>query len=692
MPKLSFGVAGLLFILLAGMTGPLPGAEERAAPDAKDETEGDFGLTRVWKIHLHVTSENWKALQPARGGFPGFGPPPPGGPPNPGQPNAGPPNAGRPNGERKPGDAAPAPQAQLAPNSPRPGTGPGAGPGGPGPGGPGPGFRPGSFGYEFEYVKADVELDGQLLKDVGLRFKGNGTYMMSASGKKRPYKIDFNRFVEDQRFHGMQQLNLHNNVMDPTHVRQALSYPVFQAAGIPSPRTAFAEVRLTIDGESDHELLGIYTVVEDVGKKFLRRHYQTSKGMLLKPKGTQGLEYKGEEWDAYAWFEPQSKPDNAESQRLIDTVRLIHKSDDEQFRREIGEYLDTDEVARFLAANALLSNMDSFLTHVHNYYVYLPPSTKKFVLLPWDLDLSMGAFFMAGSPEQLQELSIVHPHMGDNKLLDRLMAWDAFQQLYRKHLKELNETCFGADGITTKSLPVVREAIKDLVAADAKQAAENREKELARNPGGNGPGRFGPPGFGPGAGMFGTPESIDAFLKKRRQSVIAQLEGTSKGRLPGMSFGPGSFLGPQLLTAGDSDKDQKFSRAELVSLAETWRQKWDADKSDSLNGDEIKNGLNEALAPPANSGGPKPPAGFGPGNFLGPVLLRTADTDKDSSASIKEWEAMFTTWMKDWDANDDESLDGSELTDGLNKLFAPPPGAGPPGFGPPGAGPGPAQK
>ena len=42
-----------------------------------------------------------------------------------------------------------------------------------------------------------------------------------------------------------------------------------------------------------------------------------------------------------------------------------------------GALLDTDQFARFLAANTLLANMDSFLTQVHNYYVYLPPIARQ---------------------------------------------------------------------------------------------------------------------------------------------------------------------------------------------------------------------------------------------------------------------------------------------------------------------------
>lgn len=666
----SRAVTTLLLGWLALAWTPMCFAADKTDTLAKDDSESVFGLTRVWKIHLHVSAANWKTMQPAAGGFPGFGPPAAGGIPNPGS-------------ERKPNDS-----AQTPPTPP-------------GPGGPGGAFRPGSFGFDFDYVKADVELDGEKLREVGLRFKGNGTYMMSAAGRKRPFKIDFNRFVDGQKFHGMQQLNLHNNVMDPTHVRQALSYPVFQAAGVASPRTAFAEVSLTIDGECDREPLGVYTLVEEIDKAFLRRHFQTDKGMLLKPEGTQGLEYKGEDWAEYSWFEPKSKPKKSEAQKLINLTRLIHKADDEQFRREIGSLLDTDQFASFLAANTLLANMDSFLTQVHNYYVYLPPKSDKFVFLPWDMDLSMGAFFMAGSAEQLQELSISHPHVGENKLIERLLVWEDFNKTYREHLRRLTEDCFGENGQTAKNLPVVQAALKELIAEETKRAAETQAKQ--------GPGGFGP-GFGPGPGgpgMFGGQPPLEAFLVKRRESITAQLAGKSKGKTPGMSFGPpgggpggfgppgggpggggfgpGNFHAPQVLAAADADKDKKLSRKEFLDLSAKWLRDWDKDKNSSLNEEELKSGLNDALGPPPNAapGGFKPPAGFGPGMFLGPPLLKVADADKDQKVSKDEWAAQFGSWFKQWDKGNDDRLDNAELIAGLNAAFGPPPGQGPPGFGPP---------
>ncbi|MBC8114972.1 MAG: hypothetical protein H7062_11370, partial [Candidatus Saccharimonas sp.] len=145
-----------------------------------------------------------------------------------------------------------------------------------------------------------------------------------------------------------------------------------------------------------------------------------------------------------------------------------------------------------------------------------------------------------------------------------------------------------------------------------------------------------------------------------------------------------NFHGPQLLSAADANKDQKLSRQEFLDLSAKWLREWDKDKNDSLNGEEITAGLNEALGPPPNAapGGFKPPAGFGPGMFLGPPLLKAADADKDGQTSKDEWTSHFGNWFKQWDTKSDDSLDNAELVAGLNKAFGPPPGFGPPGGGP----------
>lgn len=673
------GIRLLLCACFVGAFVSLRPARGDDGPPRPQPAESDavFGLTKVWTVHVQVTAEAWKEMQPAQGGFPGFGPPP-GGRPGPGGP-PGPPNAPRPE----------TPQAGGPPPGP---PGP---PGGPAPGrppGPPQGFRPGSFGYEFEYVKASVEFDGEKLSDVGLRFKGNGTYMMSASGHRRPLKIDFNHFHKDQKFHGLQQLNLHNNIMDPTRLRQVLSYPVFAEAGIASPRTAFARVYLTIEGEQEREFLGLYTLVEEVDKAFLKRNFASDKGLLMKPEGVQGLEYKGENWDDYEWFNAKTKPNKAQKQRVIDITRLIAQGTDEEFRSQIGEFLDVDEFARFLAANVLLSNMDSFLTHVHNYYVYLPTETNKFVLLPWDMDLSMGAFFMAGNAEQLQDLSISHPHMGQSKLIERLLAIDEYDQLYRKHLEVLTTRCFGPEGTTRTQLAEAQAAIAKILEEEKAQeevAAKNRP-----------PGPPGFPGFGRG-NPFGNAPSIETFMDKRTESIKSQLAGTTKGHTPAMGFGPGGrppgpgmFFARPLTEAVDTDKDSSITLAELTSGAKQLFEKASSKAEGAVTLDAFAEGLAAVLPPPPRFPGqegppPAPVRGGGPTRFLAAPVYQKADADKNGELTLEELLSAAKLVFEEADADKSGGLNDKELSKAFELVFPAP--AGPPGRppGPPGPPPGP---
>ena len=73
----------------------------------------------------------------------------------------------------------------------------------------------GAFGTEFPWAKAQFTCDGETFKDVGVRYKGNFTYVASAQMLRRPLKIDLDHYAEDQRLNGQKKINLSNGVTDP---------------------------------------------------------------------------------------------------------------------------------------------------------------------------------------------------------------------------------------------------------------------------------------------------------------------------------------------------------------------------------------------------------------------------------------------------------------------------------------------
>lgn len=624
-----------------------------------------FGLDKVWSMHLTIQPDQWEKMQPKRGQG-GFGFPP------------APPQTGN-TKEAKPAE----PNRDAK--------------------------KRGMFGYEFPYVKADLEIEGQKFKDVGIRYKGNGTYMSAAGRLKRPFKIDLDRYIE-QSFHGQKKLTLNSNVMDSSAAREVLAYGVYRSMGVPASRTAYARLTLTVPGKYDKEFVGLYTLVETVDKTFLKNHFGTAKGLLLKPERVGPIEHLGDDWEAYEQrYRPKTPADSKSKRRLIEFTKLVQKADDKTFAKEIGNYLDVDEFLRFLAVTVTLVNMDSFIGLTHNFLLYLDPKTNKFVLLPWDLDLAMGAFGMFGTPDEMADTSIRQPYSNRNRLIERLLADEKMYTIYKGHLRHLLQKGFTEQGIR-KDLEAIN-AVLEPIKKQEKEAVAVRHEDKGRQ--------------GPGD-MFARPFDLPGFAAKRSASIEGQLEGKRKGKvLSGrFGFGPGGFLARPVLTAVDKDKDGKLSKDEMNAAIKTLFAKLDKDHKGELNQDALTEGINKLLPrppgfgrpgapgapggpPPGKQAGPppggpppggpppggpgKPPAGppppggpggrpgFGPPGGLGGMFARSLleKAGKDGKVNEERLLAAAAKIFTEVDKNKDGKLDDKELGEALNKLM--------PRFGPPGA-------
>jgi spore coat protein H len=534
--------------LAAVLVGVVPAAAQQPVkPAAKPPATEVFGLTKVWQFHITMTAKEYEAMQPPAGGGFGFG--------FPGQPMGKPP-------EKKPGERE---------------------------------THRSVFGTDFPVARAAISTDGHTAENVAIRYKGNSTYLATARNLKRSIKIDIDQFDAEKRFLGLKTLNLHCGVHDPSRVREALAYEVFRVAGVPAPRTAFAEVTLTVPGKYDREYVGLYTLTEPVNKPFLKEHYKTDKGLLMKPERVRSLDYLGEDWERYkTTYQPKREATKDEIARVLAFLKLVNQGSDAQFAKEIASYLDVDAFLKFLAANSLVSNLDSFFTNGHNYYLYLHPETKKFHFIPWDTDLAMGNFAFFGSADQQADLSLTKPYQ-QNRLTDRLMAMKEVSAKYQTVVKELAATAFVKEQLL-KQVEAAEAVAKPLMAKEAKAAAARRE-------GG---------GFG-GPGVFGAaPPQVKTFVEKRVESVAAQLAGKSPGYVPqamgfggppGGGFGPGNQLAKPLLDAMDASKDGKVSEAEFNAATKKFFSEWDKNKDGVLDQQEIAEGLQKLMPPPPKKGG-----------------------------------------------------------------------------------------
>jgi len=303
-------------------------------------------------------------------------------------------------------------------------------------------IQPNLSSYQYAFVKAQITFDGETVKDAGLRMKGNSSYSWAGKSLKFPFKIDFNRFVSGQKFHGLTTLNLHNNAFDKSQLREHLAYQIFREAGQAASRTAYAKVFLTVPGKYDHQEIGLYSIVEEVDKDFLKSRFPSNKGLLMKPETISfGLRDRGNDWKDYTrQYKPQWEATPRQARRVIEFVQLFEKADEKDFREQVESYLNVDQFLRHLAVHTITSNLDSILCVGHNYFLYLNPTDDKFYFIPWDMNLAFAGWVWLGTPEDLINLSIMHPHVADNKLIERLLAIDSYNQIYRRHLSDLLAT------------------------------------------------------------------------------------------------------------------------------------------------------------------------------------------------------------------------------------------------------------
>lgn len=386
--------------------------------------------------------------------------------------------------------------------------------------------RGGGFGGIFPWVSADLQAGETVLAHAGLRYKGNASYTAAQNQLRRNLKVKTDFFGKAPGWEDEKTIDFNAGALDPSRVRESLSFAVFRAAGVPAPRTAFAELTLTVPGEYEREYVGLYTVVEQVNKSFAKEFLPGGKGLLLKPEGsTGGIAYYGEDWAAYTGvYRPDREATAAESQRVIDFARLVNRADDAEFRREIGAYLEVDEFLRYVAVNALLVNLDSYLSGRHNFYLYLNPENDRFMFIPWDQDLSLGTFSggRGGATGSVLDLSLLHPYTGQNPLISRVFAMPEMKKRYLEIVRQLVATAFSKPSLL-KTIEAIETTTHEALAHESRVMAERGESTSR-------------PSF---PGIIGRGVAPREFVEQRLVSVQLQLAGKSEGTVPSGGFGGG---------------------------------------------------------------------------------------------------------------------------------------------------------
>jgi hypothetical protein len=264
---------------------------------------------------------------------------------------------------------------------------------------------------------ANVRVDGVSYENVSIRKKG---YIGSLSVIRPSLKLDFERNLEVPLAGGRRRMTLNNDLQDPTHVRQCLSYDLFAAAGLPASRCNYAHV--VVNGVD----LGTYSHVEAVDKPMLARYFADDGGNLYEG---QLSDFNAETREHLELETNEDENDRSDVQAVIDALA----ASDEQVVAALDRVIDLEQFFSFWALETLIGHWDGYAGNSNNYFAYHDPTTDKFFFIPWGTDQA----FVGDNPNDMIEYDRTVYAAGT--IANRLYALPSERDRYRQRLAELEQ-------------------------------------------------------------------------------------------------------------------------------------------------------------------------------------------------------------------------------------------------------------
>ncbi|SHJ59275.1 CotH protein [Geosporobacter subterraneus DSM 17957] len=265
------------------------------------------------------------------------------------------------------------------------------------------------------------------------------------------FRIKLDKYVKGQTLFGLDEFVVNNMYSDPSYMREYLSYEALRKIGADVPLTVFANIYI------NGELFGFYLCVEAIDDSFLERNFSNDKGNLYKQEQGSTLEYV--EGSNYEKSEQKSGKDETKT----DLKNLIKVLNDMKLgeKGNIESVLDVDSALRYIAANTVLGNYDSYNGNLaQNYYLY--GQDGKFTVIPWDYNMSIGGF--GGGGGSSTTIPIDEPVTGINiknlPMIHKLLAVQEYRERYHQYIKELVAYLEGFEERVAELSEIIRPYVK----------------------------------------------------------------------------------------------------------------------------------------------------------------------------------------------------------------------------------------
>ncbi|WP_046724646.1 CotH kinase family protein [Streptomyces xiamenensis] len=400
-----------------------------------------------------------------------------------------------------------------------------------------------------EWMEADLTIDGTFIESVGVRLKGNSTLsslrgegmgggpgmrIVGPDGEEidlegfelpegagetgeggramgagmnmaelsvdepenLPWLIKIDQYIEGRAYQGHTEISVRPGTEDTTPLNEALMLSLMDSSGQVAERYAFSS--FTVNNRPTSTRL----LVENPSTGYATEQIDGN-GVLYKARASSSFSYVGDDPTDYKdQFKQITKKGSQDLQPVMNLIKWAEEATDEEFAAELGDWVDLDSFADYVATQNLLMNFDDMSGPGQNYLLWYDLDTKKFSVLGWDFNLSLSGDATAGPHDQSS--------MG-GPAMDTLPEGAEVPEGAGESTRDmLPEGGFPEGGFPEGGFP---EGLPEGLPEDGAfpdGALPEGLPEDGTAAGGTGPGGGGrmPPGGGPGGGQDGGPRLI----------------------------------------------------------------------------------------------------------------------------------------------------------------------------------------
>lgn len=320
-----------------------------------------------------------------------------------------------------------------------------------------------------EYVVCSATLkrgdDSFSVSNMGIRLKGGTSRRRPEGSEGQPHNsskntwrqfhfgLNFRKYVKDDEhtIMGMRKLNFRFNNNEPSYVREMYCYDLFRRAGVwTAINDVFCRAWIHIEGDASEIYLGVYGMTEPIDDEYIKIRkdlFGKKGGNLWKAGDGAGLTsinkkfvVDGGDRDAqYTLKTNEEDFDNAKTQ-ICNFITKLNSLEGQEFHDWISSVCDVPFLLKTYAVSVACGAWDDYWNNSKNYYIYFTtkdPNDYKFFYIPYDFDMTLGETKVRGNLSDTGRQDPYNWGLKKNPLIQKLMAFDDFKEIYKKELKNL---------------------------------------------------------------------------------------------------------------------------------------------------------------------------------------------------------------------------------------------------------------